>query len=415
MLQACGLVLAVLSLVSYWLVTIPGEKVRAAPSNLVGAQPTFTVLLAGRDLQYCREASRDRSRPAVPCEGEARWSRRTDTIIVAVVREGRVDLISIPRDTAVLGRYERGTWWHKMNESYLWGGAEGLVRNAERLLGLSIGHYAIANLEFVENVVGSLGGLDVEFTAPYYYQDLAAGLIIDFPAGKLHLDGRDAVKYLRIRKGLGDDYARMDRSKDAVTQLVERAKGPAMLRTLPTLIGGLFSQVETNLTSGSLLAMLPHLRGLKMHSWTMPTVPGGRGLVAGSYLEQDDGGTRGLVDTVTNQKPAPLAGVPEARVTIVNSSGVTGLARTLAAYMTARGLPEPDVMTGAETGEPSSVLYPAWAGADAARYYADALGLPASQAASPPAAGAVVIRIGPDASERWATLAGMVGKLALAK
>jgi hypothetical protein len=95
-------------------------------------------------------------------------------------------------------------------------------------------------------------------------------------------------------------------------------------------------------------------------------------------------------------------------VTIVNSSGVDGMARALAAYMVRKGLPEPRVVTGEPTGEPTEVLRQGWSDPAAAEYYGRFLRVPVFTPNIFPALDdptPIVIRIGSDAATKWAALA----------
>ena len=90
-------------------------------------------------------------------------------------------------------------------------------RAVEEATGLVAERHLIFTLEGVARVVDAVGGVEVYLDRPMRYVDRAANLYIDFPAGRLHLSGEEAVKYMRFRHDALGDYARLDRIKAVAT------------------------------------------------------------------------------------------------------------------------------------------------------------------------------------------------------
>lgn len=397
-LQIGGLVVAILSLISYAMVSTPAKNRVAAPdiSTVQGKAPSFSIVLAGRDLEYCGYH--------LLCSGANKWGSRTDTVLYAKFQEGRVDVISIPRDTWVGGDYYAT---NKVNAAFGQGGPEGLKSAVERLIGENIDFYAVVNIDFVARFVQALGGVDVYLPEPMDYDDTAANLHIHFPAGNVHLDGKTVVEYLRFRHGFGSDYARMDRGKDVISKLMEKVKSPAIIGALPTLISGMLADVQTNMTLGHLQDVLPHLRHATPRFATLPTHEG-----YSTFLAPDRPAIAELLKSMTAAANAApdMSKLAETPLTIVNASGVNGLGRALADYLTSRGFPRADVQTAAAQDEQSQIVRRPLATNAAlianADVYADLMSLRVSAPYRyPEVTTDLVIILGHDAATRYAALA----------
>ncbi len=268
--QFFGLSLAALTLSGLAILTLSrnNTKALAFPEGLA---PKFSMLLAGRDISYCYYH--------LPCKDQndrqhAIQTPNTDTIMVVKVDGSKIHVLSIPRDTNV-GPFD----WKKTKpeqkvNGYYWAqGPKGLVQAVETITGEHIDSYVIVRADYVERVINALGGLDV--TVPeggIEWVDKAAGVDFKLDAGSHHLDGKDAVLFMRIRKGFGDDYGRIDHQKQALTQLASQLKTPRGLTAIPTILGGVSDgSVETNADPNILLAMRPYLSQVKLSFATLPT------------------------------------------------------------------------------------------------------------------------------------------------
>ena len=277
--QLSGLVLAMLSLAGYAVMSRTGGEARRVLASLPGQAPHLTLLLAGRDIVYCA--------PYTPCKDQDTrkvWQPpNTDSIMLVKVDGTRVNVLSIPRDTNV-GPYDphRGVASQKINSQYWSGGLSGLSSAVEQITGERVDYAAVVRTDYVARVIGALGGLDVTVPdVPSYqdprkrgiqFDDNAANLHVHLTPGPHHLDGPQAVAYLRMRKGLGDDYGRMDHQKQALSQLVSRLKTPAGLASaLPVILGGLSNGVDANADAGLIENLTPFLSQFRLNFATMPT------------------------------------------------------------------------------------------------------------------------------------------------
>ncbi|MBR0289041.1 MAG: LCP family protein, partial [Selenomonadaceae bacterium] len=123
--------------------------------------------------------------------------QEADTILVLSFSNdtGKSRIIGIPRDTWIASRSHSG----RIGELYSWGGANALVREVSKLLGISIHQYIIIDMMTFADLIDVLGGLDIYVEENMDYDDEVAGLSIHIPQGYQHLSGEEIQKYLRYR------------------------------------------------------------------------------------------------------------------------------------------------------------------------------------------------------------------------
>lgn len=180
-------------------------------------------------------------------------SKRADTIMLLSIdpKFDRVRLLSIPRDTYYkLKGYDN----YRMNAAYSRGGIDLQVSSVEDFMGVKIDHYVTVNYEAVEELVDAIGGVEV-YTPEYKYTDPSTvpPLEINFEEGLHLLDGKDSVKYLRMRKIYKDqDLDRIKAQQDFIMKIFDKMKSPKMLLKLPRLVSIANKHVETDMNYGQL-------------------------------------------------------------------------------------------------------------------------------------------------------------------
>jgi LCP family protein required for cell wall assembly len=393
--QAFGLSLAALTLGGLAVLSAPGSAGQAAlPAS---GPPHFTLLLAGRDIVYCYYRT--------PCRDQEQRTGllqppNTDTLMLIQVDGTRVSVLNIPRDTNV-GAFDPARGWaeQKVNSRYWSGGPQALTQAVETITGERVDAYMVVRTDYVARVIDALGGLDVTVPAGgIEWVDQAAGVDLRLPAGNRRLDGEQAVLYLRVRKGFGDDYGRIDHQKQALTQLAGRLRSPQGLAALPTILGGVGNGVETNADPGWLPALLPSLPNLKLSFATLPTTP-----IPGTFNLAVD---REALARVWGNVPVPVsAELPDVAVRIMDASGAN-LGPALERALRTLGYARVTVQTAPASGEASQVF----TGQDvaAAGQLADTLGLARLQGERfPVTAGEVGILLGADARQSLAALGAL--------
>lgn len=185
---------------------------------------------------------------------------RTDSmLVVAIDREkGQVGVISIPRDLYVdIPGYGK----ERINvvdyigdkRGYPGGGAALAARVISDTLGIPTQHYVRVNLNGVVNLVDALGGVTIELDCPLYEKggkEHADGTIEwvywTLPAGKVHLNGADARKFVTWRY-LTSDFGRSSRQQQLIWALIKRAREVNLLPRLPELWSSLSGLYSTDL------------------------------------------------------------------------------------------------------------------------------------------------------------------------
>ncbi len=196
----------------------------------------------------------------------------TDTIIIVSLNNEtkEVKMVSVYRDTLL--DVSKGSI-QKCNSAYARGGATQAINMLNMNLDLDIQQYVTVNWKAVTDVVDMLGGIEIdvseaEWKAVNQYID-ETGMVSGKKAkhlthaGVQTLDGVQTTTYARIRKGVGDDYARTERQRLIIQKTVEKAM-KADLGTLNRIIDKVFPQVSTNLTMTEILKYAKDLTKYKI-------------------------------------------------------------------------------------------------------------------------------------------------------
>ena len=191
----------------------------------------------------------------------------TDSIIiVSLNNETReIKLLSVYRDTLLdVGNGNI----QKCNSAYRRGGAKQAINMLNQCLDMNIQKYVTVNWSVVSEVIDLLGGVEVDVTEAEmkamnkFIKGTAkvAGkkaVLIEEP-GVQTLDGVQATTYARIRKGVGDDYARTGRQRELIELALKKAI-KSDLGTIDKIIDTVFPEISTNLTMSEILKYVSNL------------------------------------------------------------------------------------------------------------------------------------------------------------
>jgi LCP family protein required for cell wall assembly len=204
----------------------PSPSIEAFNEELLNER--LTVLLVGLDMNEQREA------PGI--EGN------TDVLMLASVSadQSEIVLISLPRDTVDVPLADGSVWRPKINGLFAERGIDELVGAMSALHGVPIDGYVMIDMDDFAALVDAVDGVTVNPPAPIV--DPPIGLNIQ--PGEQVLDGPTALSYVRSR--LDQDYGRMGRQQEVITELVARLVDPEADVDLADLLDGLES-LETDL------------------------------------------------------------------------------------------------------------------------------------------------------------------------
>lgn len=229
---------------------------------------------------------------------------RADSAIIASVNvdTGEIILTSILRDAycyweTVEGDEKSGKYG-KINESMMDGGIDCYIRTVEHMYKINIDNYVIVNFSSFENIINTLGGVDIEMTQKEIneinnHQKRYDHVRIDGEPGLLHLRGDEAIAYCRIRK-IDSDGARADRQKTVLLQLFKKAKEASSIKVVE-VISELLPYVKTGFNKKELISIAKYAlsHGWLQYQTQTYTVPNDEGLTdaQGNALKGCVGGT----------------------------------------------------------------------------------------------------------------------------
>ncbi len=179
------------------------EETRPAPPDPKSGKDPVTFLLVGSD-------SRDPDAEGPPGD-------RADVIMIMRITGPRnqVQFISIPRDSWVP---IPGRGLNKINAAYAFGGPTLLIQTVEQLTGVRIDHFAAVDFFGFKEITDALGGVDVRVA------ETTSQGGVTFEQGLNHLNGAEALIYVRQRKGLpGGDLDRVQRQQNYLRAVMGRS------------------------------------------------------------------------------------------------------------------------------------------------------------------------------------------------
>ncbi len=180
-------------------------------------------------------------------------THRSDTIFVLGVNpsKGKLTMLSIPRDTRVIIE-EKG---RKINEILPRYGEPTLRKILEDLLKINISRKVEVGFESFIGIVDAIGGVDINIEKPMHYDDNWGNLHIHFNPGMNHLDGQDALRYVRFRKDAMADLGRIKRQKDFVKAVFKKVFSPKIIVKLPSILEKAFEYIKTDFTLQEILTL----------------------------------------------------------------------------------------------------------------------------------------------------------------
>ncbi|MBT6121589.1 LCP family protein [bacterium] len=200
--------------------------------------------------------------------------KRADSIVVVHVNPitSYIGALSIPRDSYVDIPNRRAT---KINHAYAYGGSKLLTETVENFLGIKIPYTIKLDVNGVEEIVDSVGGLSITVKKHLLYKDVAGGLDINLAKGSHILNGEQALQYLRFRKDSKGDIGRITRQQNFLKNLVSKLFSSTSLFDLPKLYTLLTSFVSMNIPKTEFLKVsLVAQQAFRNNNFSYATLPG---------------------------------------------------------------------------------------------------------------------------------------------
>jgi LCP family protein required for cell wall assembly len=221
-----------------------------------------------------------------------------DTIMVAMVspKTDDVAMVSIPRDSRV---YVAGVGYTRINAAHSTGGLPLTIRTVEGLLGFKINYYVEVNVAGLVKLVDAIGGVDLNVEKRMRYNDRSQNLHIDLYPGMQHLDGTQAMGYVRFRHDAVGDFGRVERQRQFMRVVAKKLLSPEHVASLPRVYKVFLETVNTNLTLRDMAALKRVMENTDpdaVRSATLPATP--VNVDGASMLELDPTLVRQTVDRV---------------------------------------------------------------------------------------------------------------------
>ena len=354
--------------------------VKAAQEELVEAkadQPTVALVI-GYDKRLGPESS---------------IGSRSDTIMLlrADPQKDVVSMMSFPRDLLVTipGCEGQAPFTGRINEAYTYCGPRGTLRTVKELTHIPINYIVTVNFIGFIDIVDKLGGVNIDVDHRYF-NDNSNGenyATIDLHSGYQHLNGKQALDYVRFRHTDSDLY-RVVRQQNFVTAMKQQVSTNWSLAKIPSIINTITKNVEVGvgggktLDVGTLYGYANLVYGLKSGHFQQVQIQNISGYneleasqqsiddAVNKFLSPDVEAPEKAASAALGEKPKGDTGPRPAQVSIevLNGNGVAGAADQAAVALGERGYP---VTNGGNADNfkyfQTKVVYdPAVAGAQAA-------------------------------------------------
>ncbi len=225
-------------------------------------------------------------------------SARSDTIILASIHPSfqKAVMVWIPRDTRL---YTPIKGFYKINSVNFVKGPESVCEVVSKLMGVDAEHYVVVNFSGFEKIIDMLGGVDMEvdINLDSYRSN------VHLKKGFQHLNGKEALKYVRFRSLPSADIGRTERQQRLMKALADKLLDPATLVKLPRLVPAFRDNVATNISFSDMLFLTKLCFIFDPDNIESQTLPGYDWIDPGSgasYWEVDREIARSLVRSVLN-------------------------------------------------------------------------------------------------------------------
>jgi LCP family protein required for cell wall assembly len=329
-----------------------------SPQQVFG-KPNILVLVEGLDYDYTNKDEEF----STNSRSDAIWAVNLD------FANKRIYQLSIPRDmVATMPNGSRA----KINQAQSDGGVNEAKSVISEFLGIpGFDRYVILRIDATKEFVNAIGGVEVDVKSSdclkhktgctgesLDYDDTWGHLHIHLKEGVQHLNGEQAVAYMRFRHDWCSDPCRIMRQQQVLHAMATRLRGDRVntLMHLGDLMGVFRKYVQTDFSDEELLSMGSYFQGLGDNAIVSNQVPYTTDIdlpVYGNSLLPDVEARTRLVNSMLLAPPAPEAS-PDAmalaaiapgtlRVDVQNGSGIAGAGKRVANALRKAGFTVGDV------------------------------------------------------------------------
>lgn len=216
---------------------------------------------------------------------------RSDTIIILSVnpKNKTIKATSILRDSYVP---IDGHKMQKICNAYFYGGPVLAINTINKNYKLNVTDYITVNFMMLADIIDIMGGVDLEITEKERKQINWLISTEDFSstyktetvkeAGMVHLNGKQALHYSRIRK-IDSDVIRVQRQIKVLNILLEKVKNMSVTK-YPSVLKSVMKHVETSLSYSEIIAYAPLVSSFgQIESTAVPDQKKDKNVWGGNY------------------------------------------------------------------------------------------------------------------------------------
>ena len=211
------------------------------------------------------------------------WNGNSDSMMLVSINHTakRVSVVSLMRDTYV---DIAGVGYAKLNAAYAYGGGPLLTSTITDTYKVDVSRYAAVDFENMIEIVDALGGIDLEMTdaevnvANGYMLDMCNTLGMNgydyiLPGGGVyHCNGVQAVAYARNRYVGNSDYARTERQRYVISQMIAEVKRMDVAQ-LTQFVKDVLPLVTHNVEEGEIWDMVTKAPEILQYDFVQDRIP----------------------------------------------------------------------------------------------------------------------------------------------
>jgi len=160
----------------------------------------------------------------------------------------------------------------QINHAFAYGGVELLINSVENLLGIPIDYYAATNFAGFETVIDAMGGIDIEVDKDMDYETYYDHIRLE--QGLQHLDGKQALQFVRYRQDKMGDLKRVERQQLFMQAVIKKMTSAQGILSLPAVASAAFDMVDTDLKKTDLISLAGNIVLWDLSEISMQTLPG---------------------------------------------------------------------------------------------------------------------------------------------
>lgn len=278
---------------------LPPLLQRQSVADAFPNQTALNLMVIGRDRDYD-----DRTDQVLKSRA------RSDMLMVAHLdfAKNTISLLSIPRDTRAL---VPGHGITKINSAHQVGGPALSEKVVQNTFGIASDKYLALDFEGFEQAIDTLGGVDLVVDKKMDYDDNWGHLHIHLKPGMQHLNGQQAMGFVRFRHS-DSDLVRTRRQQALIAALKTKLRSPSALAQIGPMLEAIDTHIDSDLTPAQEVALARFAHDTPHQSVRMDTLPS---LPVGADVATDWPAARPLIQSIFNVSP------PEAALTADEPEG----------------------------------------------------------------------------------------------